>query len=39
MFSGLPTYANDIQRYVYLVMMAVDDNYTSKTKEAGKRVK
>lgn len=39
MFSGLPAYSNDIQRYVYLAMMAVDDNYTSKTKDAGQRVK
>ena len=39
MFSELPAYSNDIQRYVYLAMMAVDDNYTSKTKDAGQRVK
>ncbi len=39
MFTGLPSDISDLQRYVYLAMMAVDDNYTSKTKEAGQRVK
>lgn len=39
MLSGLPIYSNDIQQYVYMAMMAVDDEYTSKTKEAGQRVK
>lgn len=39
MFTGLPSDISDLQRYVYLAMMAVDENYTSKTKEAGQRVK
>lgn len=39
MFAGLPGATSDLQRYVYLAMMAVDDNYTSRTKEAGQRVK
>lgn len=39
MFTGLPSDIGDLQRYVYLAMMAVDENYTSKTKEAGQRVK
>ena len=39
MFTGLPSDISDLQRYVYLAMMAVDDSYTSKTKEAGQRVR
>ena len=39
MFASLPSGIEDIQRYVYLSMMAVDENYTSKTKEAGQKVK
>lgn len=38
LFSDLGECKNDIQRYVRLAMMAVDDSYTQKTKEAGKRV-
>lgn len=39
MFTGLPGDISDLQRYVYMAMMAVDDSYTSKTKEAGQRVR
>lgn len=39
MFTGLPSDISDLQRYVYIAMMAVDENYTSKTKEAGQRVR
>lgn len=39
MFTGLPSDISDLQRYVYLAMMAVDESYTAKTKEAGQRVK
>lgn len=37
--SSLASDITDIQRYVYLSMMAVDESYTRISKEAGERVK
>lgn len=38
MFSDLASDITDLQRYVYLSMMAVDESYTATTKAAGERV-